>query len=475
MGWNQWWRKEAGPREILALALPLILSNSFLTVLLIIDRVLLSRASSDAVAAAMPAAMLYYTPLMLLQNTANYAATFVAQYGGAGRPHRIGPVVWQSLYFSIAAGLAFLLMYLVAPTLVALGGHSPTIQALEITYFRCLCFAALPALVVQSLNSFFAGRGDSWTVLINDGVGMAVNVVLAYCLIFGRGGFPAMGIAGAGTATALGALTSALVALFLFLRPRYRKEFQTLTGWRFDPALFIRLLRFGIPNGLQWMLDCLAFTVFLFILGRLGDVELAASNIAFTINMVAVLPMLGMGQAVAILVGKRLGQDRPDVAEQTTWTSFGMSWAYMCCVALLYALVPGMFVYLFHGERDEKAELVAALVPVLLRYVAVYSLFDSMNLIFSFALRGAGDTRFVTMVSLLLAWPMMVIPTWIAWRQHWGIYWAWTFASAYIMSLGFTFLGRFRVGKWKTMRVIEAAPVVESHPDEVAIVGAPLS
>jgi MATE family multidrug resistance protein len=467
---RQWWQKEAGAGEVVRLATPLILSNSFLTLLLIIDRVLLSRSSSEAVAASMPAALLYWTPLMLLQNTANYAATFVAQYSGAGRPQRIGPVVWQSLYFSVVAGIAFFALYPLAPTLIGLGGHSPAVQELETTYFRYLCFAALPALIVQSLNSFFAGRGDSWTVLINDGIGMSVNGVLAYCLIFGHAGLPALGIAGAGLATALGATTSALVALTLFFRTRYRSEFQTLRGWRFDPALFLRLMRFGLPNGLQWMLDGLAFTVFLFILGRLGDVELAASNIAFTINMVAVLPMLGMGQAVAILVGRRLGQDRPDLAERTTWVAFRLACLYMCGVAILYATIPGAFLYLFEGEPDAKTSLVAALVPTLLRFVALYSLFDSMNLIFSFALRGAGDTRFVTVLSLALAWPLMVVPTWLAWHYHWGLYWAWSFASAYIMALGFAFLARFRFGKWKSMRVIEAAPVVERIPEPVAAV-----
>ena len=115
------------------------------------------------------------------------------------------------------------------------------------------------------------------------------------------------------------------------------------------------------------------------------------------------------------------------------------------------------------------------LVPVLLRFVAVYSLFDSMNLVFSFALRGAGDTRFVTVLSLALAWPLMVVPTWAAWHYGWGLYWAWTFASAYVIALGFTFLLRFRVGKWKSMRVIESAPVVSDEDQGSKIEGGELS
>src|SRR5260370_29915269 len=106
--WKQRWCQEGGGRELLRLALPLILSSSFLTLQVSIDRALLSHFSSDAVAAAMPAAMLYWTPFLLLQNIANYAMTFVAQYTGAGRPERVGPAVWQSLYFAVVAGVAFL-------------------------------------------------------------------------------------------------------------------------------------------------------------------------------------------------------------------------------------------------------------------------------------------------------------------------------------------------------------------------------
>jgi MATE family multidrug resistance protein len=88
-----------------------------------------------------------------------------------------------------------------------------------------------------------------------------------------------------------------------------------------------------------------------------------------------------------------------------------------------------------------------------------------MNLIFSFALRGAGDTRFVTAVSVVLAWPLMVLPTWLSVQRGWGLYWAWAFATCYVIALGLTFLLRFRAGKWKSMRVIEAVPPAE--PDEL--------
>lgn len=453
------WHAPGGWRAVGRLALPLILANSFWTLQITIDRVLLGRLSSDAVAAAMAGAMLFWTPLALLQSTAAYASTFVAQYYGAGRRERVGPAVWQAIHFSLLTGVAFLALVPLAPVIVALGGHSAALQAMEADYFRCLCWSALPTLVTAAVSSFFTGRGDSWTVLVINGVGMVVNAALGYLLIFGYGALPPLGIAGAGWATVIATAISALVGLAFMLRAPYRAEFATLSGWRFDAALFGRLLRFGLPSGLQWALDGLAFTVFLFVVGRMGDAELAATSITFTLNLLAVLPALGLGQAVQVLVGQRLGEDRPDLAERSTWSGFQIAWLYMAVVALSYVVVPELFVRLFeNAEEGAKSEAVAALVPLLLRFVAVYSLFDSMGLVFSCALKGAGDTRFVTLAALALAWPLMVLPTWAAWRYGWGLVPAWTFASAYIIALALAFLLRFRAGRWKAMRVIEAAP-----------------
>jgi MATE family multidrug resistance protein len=458
-----------GLGELLRLAWPLVLSNSLWTLQITLDRVLLSRSGSEAVAAAMAAAMLFWTPLILLQSTANYATTFVAQYTGAGQPHRVGPAVWQALRFSLVAGLAFAVLSPLAGSLAALGGHTPRLQALEAAYFRALCFAGLPLLVTAAVSSFFAGRGDSRTVLLLDAAGLTVNGLLAYAWIFGRWGFPAWGIVGAGWATVTGSSVSALLGLVLMLRPRYRAAYRTAAGWRFDADLFRRLLRYGLPNGLFVSLDTLAFTAFLFLVGRLGEGELAATSITFTLNLVAALPMVGVGNAVGILVGQRLGEGRPGLAARTTWTGLAVALAYMTAVAVVYVLLPGPLVWLFHSDAEPaRWAQVAALVPVLLRFVAVYSLFDSMTLTLSFALRGAGDTRFVTAAAVAMSWPVMVLPAWAAWHFGWGLYWAWAFASVYIVLLALAMLVRFRQGKWRTMRVIEvpagAAPAALPSP-----------
>jgi MATE family multidrug resistance protein len=455
-------------QELLKLALPLIVSQSFMTVQVFVDTILLSWHDPLEMAATLPAMLWYWQLFGILQVTAGYTSTFVAQYTGANRPHRVGPAVWQGIHFAMIAGLLFLLMVPLAPFLMSLGGHSDTLQRHEVTYLQCLSFAALPMLVMAAVNGFFSGRGQTWIVLCIEVFGTAINVMLALVFIFGEAGVPKiglpgipgvpqMGVAGAGWATVAGSWASALLAVVLFLRKPIRTQFASLSGWRPEGELFRRLMKFGGPAGMQVFLDVMVFNVFVLAVGALSEAAAGASALAIRLNMVAFLPMMGMGQSVCILVGQRLGADRPDLAEKSTYTGLRWMFGYMILVAAVYLLLPRTLVSIFEGDRDiAQFEAVAALVPGLLVCVALYSLAEAVNLTFAFALRGAGDTLYVSRLTFILGWPIMVIPTLIVlWLQA-SLYWAWGFATAYIFVIAVCFWRRFRSGKWKTMRVIEA-------------------
>jgi MATE family, multidrug efflux pump len=463
------WHGPGGMRELLALAWPLVVSNSFWTLQIALDRILLSRHSSAEVAAAMPAAILFWTPFNLIFHTASYATTFVAQYTGAGRPERVGPAVWQSVWFSVLAGLAMLILVPSAAWIIALGGHDPELQLYETVYFRCLCYSALPTALIASACSFYTGRGDSRKALFVNAVGLTVTALLGYAWTYGRWGLPEWGIEGTGWATVVGAWCAAIVAFALFLRPKHRIEFATFSGACLDWELFGRLMRFGLPNGLFALLDATVFALFIVIVGRFGKAESAATTIAFTINIFAILPPMGIGQAVEVLVGQRLGEDRPDLAERSTWTGLMLAAGIMATLGLTFLILADVWVAPFANADDPIWPAIAPLVPVLLRFVAAYCLFDSVNLVFSFALRGAGDTRFVTAVALALAFAIMVVPTWLAWKFGWGLNWAWAFASTYIIALATTFFFRFRHGAWKSMRVIEQNAAEPLPAEELAV------
>ena len=162
-----------------------------------------------------------------------------------------------------------------------------------------------------------------------------------------------------------------------------------------DKELLGRLLRYGLPTGLQMAAELSAFSVFLFLVGRLGTRELAATNLALNINMLSFVPMLGVGMAVMTLVGKRIGEGRPKLAERTTWLAARSVATYMFVFGMLFVVFPETILLPFTGwHAASEMASIRDQVVVLLRFVAVYTFFDGMAIVFAFAVRGAGDTRF---------------------------------------------------------------------------------
>jgi MATE family multidrug resistance protein len=109
--------------------------------------------------ASFPAIMWYWLFFGFLQVTAGYTSTFVAQYTGANRPHRVGIAVWQGIYFAIVAGLVFLIVAPLSPLLISIASPPPELHRPQAIYLRCLAFAALPMLIMAAVNGFFSGRG----------------------------------------------------------------------------------------------------------------------------------------------------------------------------------------------------------------------------------------------------------------------------------------------------------------------------
>ncbi len=455
-------QRKGGYKEVITIALPLILSTGAWTLQYFIDRMFLAWYSPQAIAAAMPAGMFCFTIMSLFLGTAGYSSTFVAQYFGASRNDRIGPSVWQGIYVAIIGGLVLGLFIPIARPLFHLAGHAPDVQELEVIYFQILTLGSFPVIACSALGGFFSGRGRPWPIMWISSVGTVINLVLDYTMIFGKWGFPEMGIKGAGIATVISSYVSLAIYLGLEFRDPYERLYSTVSGWRFDCDLFSRLVRYGLPSGVEFFLDIGAFSMFILIVGRLGTMELASTNIAFNINNLAFMPMIGFGMAVSVLVGKYLGMDRPDIAERSVYSGFKLTFVYMLFVAIAYVLVPDVFIMPFTLKADAtRFKEIHDITVVLLRFVALYSIFDTMNIIFASAIKGAGDTKYIMIMILVLSLALLVIPVYIGVvLLHKGIYIAWSFATLYVIVLGISFLMRFRGGRWRGMRVIRETPEI---------------
>ncbi len=451
------WKSEGGYRDVLNLAVPLIISTGTTSVLYFVDRMFLTWYSAEAIAASMPASMVTQAFMSFFLGITGYTSVFVAQYFGAAKYDRVGPVIWQGIYISIIGGILLIGLIPFAKTIFTFFGHEPLVKEQEIIYFRVLCLGGVPALASAAIAGYFSGRGKPWPVMWVNCIGTGVNLVLDYAFIFGKWGFPEWGIKGAGIATVISSTSTLFIFMFLLSAGSQNRMFHTLKGWKPNRELLKRILRFGLPAGTQFFLDMASFTVFLLILGRLGTVSLVASNIAFNINSLAFMPMIGCGNAVSVLVGQFLGKGRPDIAEKSSYSGLHLTFIYMVSISIAYVAIPGIFIAPFAAKADPAVfSEISDLSVVLLRFVAVYSIFDTMNIVFSSALKGAGDTKFVMYMTVIIGWAIMVIPTYVSITVfNLGIMACWICATLFVITLGIGFTLRFLNGKWKTMLVIE--------------------
>jgi MATE family multidrug resistance protein len=454
-----WWSRPCGGREVLAVALPLIVQTCFWSVMWFVDRLFLTWYSREATHAALPGGMYHWTMICLPVGIASYVNTFVAQYYGAGQRRRTGNAVQQAIWFGWLCVPLMLLSIPIAPWLFAGTSSNASIVRQEVIYFQVLALGAGAAVISGAQSSFYTGRGLTAVVMLVNCAGTLLDISLEYTFIFGAFGFPSLGIAGAALTTAISNWATVLMFWLLMRRKGERAEFG-LDDHHFDWDLFRRLIRYGMPSGLPQLVEGVAFTLLTISIAHVSDIAGAATSIALTINAVAFVPMIGLNITVSTLVGQKLGENRPDLAERATWTAMVLGMAYTGLFAVLYVAIPDSFLVLHTMFAGEDFAEVRTTTILLLRFVALYCFFDATQIVLIGALRGAGDTRFIMFATGLTA----IVAVGLGrlgerafhWADHGIALWAWWWIlTGWIFALGAIYLLRFLGGKWKAMRVIE--------------------
>jgi MATE family multidrug resistance protein len=448
-------------REILRVCLPLVLSLSATTVMEFTDRIFLANYSVDAISAALPAGITSFLFLAFFGGVGGYAGVFIAQYTGRGEQHRIGAVLWQSIYFTLGSGLVVSLIGLFASEKIfALAGHSQEVQRLENIYFSILCNGSILHIGMTTLSTFFTGRGLTRPVMLITFVGTLINIPLDYAIIFGKWGLPELGIKGAAIATVMSwGVNVLLLGLLIFTREN-NARFGVFCHFHFDRDIFTRLMRFGIPGAMQFTLDILAFTLFILLVGRIGRQELAATNIVLSINALAFMPSMGASQGIRVLVGQSLGRGKPDLASAYVRGGWQLLVSYIILVDLLFIFAPEFVLRPFLGGTEglEVQANILAHGRNLLNIVAFYLLFDAFYMIYSGALTGAGDTRFMMLAIAIVAPTCLVIPVYLGITYFSiSITTAWIWVLIFIVALFAVSALRYRNGAWKKMLVIDTS------------------
>jgi len=447
------------------IAWPLIISSGTFAVLNFCDRLFLSWYSEAAFRASLPAGILFFTLVCGFMALAAFTNTFVAQYWGAGDKEGCARATAQGIFFSLLSIPLIMLLTPFGLWLLRMSGHGAEVLALEQEYLGILMWCGGGMALSSALSSFFSGRGKTAVIMACNLIANGLNILLNYLFIFGKWGCPEMGIAGAGWATVIGSWTCPVIFALIYFSKSVNAEFGTIRNLRFDRWLFLRMIRFGLPSGIHWFLDVAAFTVFVLLIGRMGPVAHIASNIALSVNLIAFMPMIGMGMAVSVLVGQYLGRNQPEYAERMGWLAMKIGVGYTATIGLTFILFPAFYTRIFEGDAVAAVPMgdLLFMVRILLAMLAVWGTADAAAIILSGGLKGAGDTHFVMYFQSAAAWGFLVLGQGlIVFVLKQGVYLSWVWTLLYIIILGIGFALRFRSGRWKKIDLLDRRSSVVS-------------
>ncbi len=482
---SRWWNEPAGPKEVLALAWPLMLSTGLFSLTLFVDRMMLYWHSDASASAAMSAGSLFWAIICAPVGMIGYTGTFVAQYYGVKRIDRGIAVVWQGLLMSIALGPLFLLGAVLCPYIFQFAGHAPALVAAESEYFRWLMPGAWATVVGSALTGLFAGMGKTRVVLACDFTATILNATLDAILIFGLMGFPRLGVIGAAIASSISLITK--VAIIGWLTYRFYSQYRDRTNAEakvaddvavhvrlsVDWPLMKRLVRFGWPAGIQMLAESLSFTFIMLLVAILGERAMAATTLALGVNIVAFIPMTGLGIAVGVLVGQHLTAGEPHLAQRVVRSGLAISLFYTFGFVVMYGGFPDWVIQIYSfGAEPERFNEMRPLLKPLLYFIAGYCVFDSLQIVFVGALKGAGDTHFVFVASVLIGICVVALGKFgavymfpdigknesaeMTVANEKALFWWWTVITIWVLGMAVVFSTRYLQGKWLKMRVIES-------------------
>jgi MATE family multidrug resistance protein len=440
--------------ELLRLALPMVVSQGAFAVMIFTDRYFMSQIDPAHMAAALGGGVASFFSFCFFIGLFSYANALVAQYLGAGETDKCPKVVTQGMIMTVmSAPFLTLITFLVAGIFEGMG-HEPSQVDLERTYYLILMSGVLVTVAKTCISSYFAGIGRTHVVMICDLFGLIINVPLCYVMVFGKLGFPALGIVGAGVSTVVATVLAFVLFVAFYFHKEHRDKFNVLRSFSLDVKILRRFWRLGFPSGMELFLNVAAFNLFLLMFQSYGVAEGAAAAIVFNWDILSFVPMIGLNVGVISLIGRFVGaRDMARVNEVMT-AAFAVALAYAAVLAAVYSMFRFPLVEVFappSGDFTAIRQLSAFMMIGLSSYVMA----DAVILVSGGILRGAGDTRWLMVASVTLHWAMLVAQFFIIRVFELGPKVSWIAFVALVLAIALVYALRLKGGRWRDPKVLE--------------------
>ncbi|MBX3402696.1 MAG: MATE family efflux transporter [Phycisphaeraceae bacterium] len=485
--------KAGGPErsplaEMILVAAPVVATMTSYTLMQFVDALMVGKIGPDPVyISAQGNGMVWsFVPVSGMMGLLTVINTFVSQNLGAKRADRAPAYAWAGLWMSLLSWFVIMLPFaaVIGLAFQHLTNHDPRLIELETQYARILIGASIITLWSRAIAQYFYGMHKPMVVLVSVVAANLINILANALLIFGPSapattgnamvdgffelaaaaaaalGIPALGVTGAAWGTVIGTIFEFVLPMAVFLSPAFARRFGTRAAWRPSLAHMRDIARIGWPGAMMFVNEIVCWAYLMSALvGHFGKEHNTAGWIALRYMHLAFMPAIGLSIAVTAQVGKCMGMQRPDLAARRAWLGLALNMAYMilCGVLMVVFREPAIDLFIDPSTPDDARDRLIAIGAQVMIAAAVFQLFDALGITFIGALRGAGDTIWPGVATLVLAWTLLFgLGTWMVHhRPDLGSLGPWIAAAAYIILLGIAVTFRFVSGTWKTIKLVE--------------------
>jgi multidrug resistance protein, MATE family len=381
------WRAEL--RTLVALAVPVVLSEIGWMAQGIVDTIMVGRLGPAAIGAVALGNAICYTPSLFGIGLMLGLDTVVAQAYGRRDYDDCHRWLAQGLYLALAASPIIMLMLWTASIGFTRFGITAEVAAPAGDYLRPLLWGTLPLLIYSGTRRYLQGVGQVRVITVTYVFANLVNWFGNWVLIYGKLGFPAMGVRGSALSTVASRVFMAVAMLGFAWRHERKRGHPLFTHWAGPQMERLRvLIRLGLPAAGQILMEVGAWNLGTFGVGYLTPVALATHQIVLNYASITYMVPLGISAAAAVSVGHAIGAGDPARARRAGWLSIGLGTAFMTVAAIVFLVVPVPLIRLYTHDAS-----VLAVGPELLAIVAAFQVFDGIQGVSTGALRGLGETK----------------------------------------------------------------------------------
>jgi len=382
------------------LAYPVMLSMLGQVMTGVADSVMVGWTGAVPLAASSFANIFFTIPLFFGVGVSYAITPLVAQAEGANDQNKIIATLKNGSLINLVTGVILVaLIFAVEPFMHAMG-QPDDVVTLAIPYLSIIAISIIPTMIFQTYRQFAEGLQRTRVAMIIVVASNVLNIFLNYLLIFGKYGFPEMGLNGAGWATLISRIVMALsMMLYVYYGRKYQSYKAGFSIGLYSRSLINKMLHIGLPAGSQFVFEAGAFGFSALMMGWLGTTALAAHQIAINLATISYMTTSGLGAAATIRVGNFWGLRDTNNLRTSAFTMIGMAILIMTAWALIFIFgryfLPSLYI-----EDPAVIELTASLLII----AAFFQLSDGIQVVTAGALRGLQDVKIPSLLIFVAYW-----------------------------------------------------------------------